>query len=456
MQQSRYCATTKAVWPRLTATSFLVMRGITFAIVFASILSFPPVISAEDAKPKDTWDKADILAKMFLGLAGVLVPAVIGWGIHIYNRRQDEAEDARQRNELALHQIETVRGFLPQLLSENKNVKWASIALIYSLGDEELALKVGNWYISRLLNEQDRQTIEDLMKDADPVIASLSTQAFKRLFPSQVGAQPAATHVIEGYDRREISDIISHTGVLSFTDDMAEKYGPFVGTRGHHPLLFPAEFRMGIYLITNEFFQEFVQALGYTTESFWAGTPRQTRNKFLCQDGSSYGPSMWPSENGCLSGKERHPVAGISYYEALAFCRWLQEKYRPEQSGWRWCLPTEDMWEFTARTKEGRSYPWGSIFVKGYCNSAESGIGTTTDVQAFPQGKSRDGCYDMAGNVWEYVDAHDGENWSCVLRGGSFRNNQSEIRSYLRLYRVPRDHRPPDFGFRCAQVHDGA
>jgi formylglycine-generating enzyme required for sulfatase activity len=58
----------------------------------------------------------------------------------------------------------------------------------------------------------------------------------------------------------------------------------------------------------------------------------------------------------------------------------------------------------------------------------------------------------MAGNVWEYVEYADRRRQFCVLRGGSYTNNQYEVRSYLRLFDVPRDHRAPDFGFRCAQV----
>jgi formylglycine-generating enzyme required for sulfatase activity len=57
----------------------------------------------------------------------------------------------------------------------------------------------------------------------------------------------------------------------------------------------------------------------------------------------------------------------------------------------------------------------------------------------------------MAGNVWEFVLA-DGVKVLSVLRGGSFKNNRFEMRSYLRLFGVPLTHRPPDFGFRLAQI----
>ena len=97
--------------------------------------------------------------------------------------------------------------------------------------------------------------------------------------------------------------------------------------------------------------------------------------------------------------------------------------------------------------------PWGHRFKIDCCNSAEAGNRTTTDVSSYPAGVSHDGCFDMAGNIWEFVVADEQQPWSCVLKGGSFRNTQNEVKSYLRLFGVPRDHRPPDFGFRCSQVY---
>ena len=58
----------------------------------------------------------------------------------------------------------------------------------------------------------------------------------------------------------------------------------------------------------------------------------------------------------------------------------------------------------------------------------------------------------MAGNLWEFVLASDSSTRLCVLRGGSYKNNASEVRSYLRLIRVPKSHRPHDFGFRLTQI----
>ncbi len=250
-----------------------------------------------------------------------------------------------------------------------------------------------------------------------------------------------------------VTDPISHEQTVEYHDNEKEAYGRWVVTRGTHKIEPLERFRLGIYLVTNDLFFRFVRADGYKSDRFWKSTPPQSRGRFVGQDGISLAPSTWSSNTGFPKGRDRHPVTGISYYEALAFCEWLQEVYPPDY-GWNWSLPTENMWELVARPEPDFLYPWGPKFMDGLCNSVEAGVGTTTEVDRFQNGKSRTGgCFDMAGNAWEFVRAKDDSNWSCVLRGGSFRNNEHEVKSSLRLYGVPRDHRPPDFGFRCALVY---
>jgi formylglycine-generating enzyme required for sulfatase activity len=233
---------------------------------------------------------------------------------------------------------------------------------------------------------------------------------------------------------------------ISFLDDPAESHGPFVITRGVHEVSLPQDYRMGTYPVTNQLFLEFVQQQGYLDDSLWEG---QSRRTFLTQDGSSLGPGSWPSSAAFPSNKGNHPVAQVSYVEAQAFARWLQGT-RPA-AGWTWCIPPEDMWELCARSRQGLLYPWGSEFRSGCCNSQESGLADTSEVGQFSQGNSINGCADMAGNVWEFV-VGDTSAPRCVLRGGSYKNNQFEIRNCFRLVEVSVTYRAPDFGIRCCQV----
>jgi formylglycine-generating enzyme required for sulfatase activity len=205
---------------------------------------------------------------------------------------------------------------------------------------------------------------------------------------------------------------------------------------------------MGRYLVTNSLFLKFVEEDGYQNDAFWEA-PRYVRNRLHTLDGTSLGPGHWPHSRTLPAGKDNHPVASISFLEAQAFVKWCNSI--DSNSEGSWCLPPEDQWEFIARTEAGLLYPWGDAFDPARCNSSESGIGDTSEVTRFESGASKAGCCDMAGNVWEFVLA-DGVTVFSVLRGGSFKNNRFELRSYLRLFGVPLAHRPPDFGFRLVQV----
>jgi hypothetical protein len=232
-------------------------------------------------------------------------------------------------------------------------------------------------------------------------------------------------------------------------NDVEENHGPYVVTRGNHQLNLPRVARIGRYLVTHALYREFVQDGGYENDAFWT-VPAGGRRRFVTSDGETFGPGGWPRPGTIPSGKDEHPVSSLSYLEARAFVSWCNT-VAPDPN-WLWTLPTEDLWEYAARSEAGLIYPWGDAFDASKCNSSESGVGETSEVSKFPSGQSRVGCFDMAGNVWEFVEASDaGSNW-CVMRGGSYLNNRYEVRSYLRLQQVPHRHRPPDFGFRLAQV----
>lgn len=145
-------------------------------------------------------------------------------------------------------------------------------------------------------------------------------------------------------------------------------------------------------------------------------------------------PEHWNKEKRTFpEDKEKHPVVYVSFDDVLKYCEWKTEKERRQYR-----LPTEDEWEKAARGTDGRVYPWGDEFDKEKCNSSESGINDTTPVDKYPDGVSPYGCYDMAGNVWEWVDSwYDKEEKYRVLRGSCWGDDQEFVCASTRRRGVP-------------------
>ncbi len=193
------------------------------------------------------------------------------------------------------------------------------------------------------------------------------------------------------------------------------------------------------------------------------------------------------------------PARGLTWHDALAFCRWLDELWRDKlPTGCRITLPSEVEWEKAARggllvpvpgathvrtildadfqpaagglalvenPLPQRRYPWGDEFDANKANTKESGIGGPSAVGAFPGGETPYGCLEMSGNVWEWTRSHwqaypyqlDGKredlradnNVPRVLRGGAYGWEASAARCPLRLWLVP-DGEFGHSGFRLA------
>ncbi|MEM9385244.1 MAG: SUMF1/EgtB/PvdO family nonheme iron enzyme [Pseudomonadota bacterium] len=97
------------------------------------------------------------------------------------------------------------------------------------------------------------------------------------------------------------------------------------------------------------------------------------------------------------------PVVGVSWYDAVAFCRWLTARRAAVLGGQEIRLPTEWEWEWAARGREEqREFAWEGPWVDGYANLLEQEAGTTSPVDLCPQGGARDGMGDCTGNVEEW------------------------------------------------------
>jgi len=144
------------------------------------------------------------------------------------------------------------------------------------------------------------------------------------------------------------------------------------------------------------------------------------------------------------AGKERHPVTGVSWYDATRFCEHVGKR-----------LPTAEEWEWAARGRdEERPFPWGTMAPTSdlACwNRADAGLGTCP-VGEHPLGRSRDGVLDLAGNVaeWTASPLPDNERRRVVM-GGSWRDETAgELHTTRRDGPRARDEGDADLGFRCA------
>jgi formylglycine-generating enzyme required for sulfatase activity len=166
-----------------------------------------------------------------------------------------------------------------------------------------------------------------------------------------------------------------------------------------HPVRVSA-FKISKYETTNGEYQEFVNSGGYLKREYWKeliayphlntdATGWERIKLFVDQSGRP-GPKAW-KDGKFPEGKGTHPVQGISWFEAVAYCRW--KKLR---------LPTEAEWEFSARGSDQRLFPWGND-VQVLSKWGKRQAGETTPVGMMTDDKSPFGVMDQGRNVSEWV-----------------------------------------------------
>ncbi len=238
--------------------------------------------------------------------------------------------------------------------------------------------------------------------------------------------------------------------------------------------------------VTNEQFNDFVNATGYKTEAERFGwsfvfclflsrgllarvTQRVAGSEWWCRvEGAHWRHPEGEGSN--IKKRWSHPVVHVSWNDAQAYCNWTGKR-----------LPTEAEWECAARGGlVQKRFPWGDELTprgRHMCNiwqgpfpnhdTAEDGYSGTAPAKSFPANGF--GLYNMAGNVWEWChdwfsrDFHvtglridpagppTGERK--VVRGGSYLCHHSYCNRYrvgARIGNTP-DSSTGNTGFRCVR-----
>ena len=185
--------------------------------------------------------------------------------------------------------------------------------------------------------------------------------------------------------------------------------------------------------VTNEEYKKFVEAGGYRKPEFWKApfvvngrTLAWTEAIALFRDATGRpGPASWELGN-YPKGLEKHPVAGVSWYEAAAYAEFVGKS-----------LPTVYHWNQAAQTRASMLIVPGSNFrVTGTVavggNGARSGFGTT----------------DMAGNVKEWCWNESAGGKRFILGGGFGEPTYMFIDQDAQS---PWDRRS-NYGFRCVRL----
>lgn len=199
-------------------------------------------------------------------------------------------------------------------------------------------------------------------------------------------------------------------------------------------------FHIAKYPITYRQFQAFVDAPdGFPDPCWWQGLSASDDRKSK------------PAEQNFKF--DNHPRENVSWYDAIAFCRWLNARLgwpapgKLDSPGLR--LPAEWEWQWAASAGQpGFEYPWGATWDANKANTGESGLGRTTAVGMYPAGAASCGALDLSGNVLEWcLNEHQepqniglGDSYRRVLRSGAWGEVQDCARAAYRRNLFPDSH----------------
>lgn len=277
-------------------------------------------------------------------------------------------------------------------------------------------------------------TVEQVRKDVSPGLLQVLRRATKESREARwSSAREFRLALREAYEEsyKQTAVNIVTTGEASTDDMVFFEGGAFLmGNNAIRSEAPEAEvsvepFWMDRYPVTNARFAEFLKATGQPEPKYWRD----------------------PQYNG-----QDQPVVGITWDQARAYAAWCGKE-----------LPTEVQWEFAARGRENRRYPWGSLPPSSTRANYGDFIGMPTMVTMHEDGQTPAGVFDLAGNVMEWtVDPYapyealrGGHREELlrkeprrVVRGGSWTSREDELLTTHRNGVFP-ESQLNTIGFRC-------
>lgn len=225
-----------------------------------------------------------------------------------------------------------------------------------------------------------------------------------------------------------------------------------MGSRFHfrepRRVVYIAEFEMAKTPVTVSQYAAFLNSGAVRQQRWWGQAGWEWVQGRVCGWGreNRWQPDTWEIQR----DHPYHPVVGITWYEADAYCKWVANETKSNVR-----LPSEEEWEWAARGEDGRPFPWGELFDASLTNVLETDIHGPVDVASIEADISPFGINEMAGNVQEWTgspyEIFPGEIYAdanlYVARGGSFYDTVYGARaSYRRAY--PPGYYYPFLGFR--------
>ncbi len=284
---------------------------------------------------------------------------------------------------------------------------------------------------------------------------------------SETGKTPSG-NFSQNRTPEKVSGSVAEVSIPGGTFEMGDHYNfvdpnhPSDETPIHTVLVNP--FRMGIYEITNQ------QYLDYLNAALQAGRIEVRSNSVYVKGGTdlycylhSYAAYYSIGYNGSSfvmsDFRSNHPVVGVMWYGTIAYCNWLSQTNGLDtcydlktgtcdftKKGYR--LPTEAEWEFAGRGGQFNPYyiyPWGNTPDPNKANWPNSGDPyESKDTNWYPlttpvgfyngslrkksdfnwpgaastyqtsDGANAYGLYDIAGNVWEFINDWYSNNYYSV------------------------------------------